>query len=39
MRFKLLLEGNNVFPKRLLELGFKFEYPDIDSAMKHLLQG
>ena len=30
----LLLNGQNVMPKRLLAEGFKFEYPDLESALK-----
>ncbi len=33
---ELLLEGQHVYPKRLLELGFQFSYPDIESALKHI---
>lgn len=28
-----LLSGQQVYPERLLQLGFKFEYPDLDSAL------
>ena len=34
----LLLEGQHAYPRRLLEAGFKFEYPEIDGALKHILQ-
>ncbi len=30
----VLTSGQEVYPKRLLEAGFKFSYPDIDSAVK-----
>lgn len=33
---ELLLSGQNVYPKRLLELGFKFQYPDLLSALKNI---
>lgn len=29
----LLLKGQNVFPKRLTELGFQFTYPKLDAAL------
>jgi uncharacterized protein (TIGR01777 family) len=31
---ELLLKGQRVLPKRLEELGFKFSYPNIESALK-----
>lgn len=33
----LLLNGQHVYPRRLLELGFKFKYPDINSALRTIL--
>lgn len=30
-------EGIKVYPKRTLELGFKYNYPDFDKAMKNIL--
>ncbi len=36
MAEELLLSGQNVYPKRLLELGFKFQSPDIESALKKI---
>jgi uncharacterized protein (TIGR01777 family) len=33
----VILEGQKVMPKRLLESGFVFQYPDIDSALQNLL--
>lgn len=34
---ELLLQGQRVYPKRLLQLGFKFSYPDIESAINHVI--
>lgn len=34
----LLLEGQNVYPRRLIDLGFHFNYPSIDLALMHLLK-
>jgi NAD dependent epimerase/dehydratase family enzyme len=34
----LLLEGQRVAPKRLLQEGFRFSYPEIDAALKNLLR-
>ena len=39
MAQELLLEGQHVYPKRLLDLGFKFDYPTIESALGHILKG
>jgi NAD dependent epimerase/dehydratase family enzyme len=33
----LLLESIRVEPKRLLESGFRFAYPDLGGALRHLL--
>lgn len=33
----LLLEGCRVVPKRLQEAGYKFEYSNLDEALKHVL--
>jgi uncharacterized protein len=33
----LVLDGQQVFPKRLIESGFKFTYPEIQSALEALL--
>ena len=30
----LLLEGANVYPRRLLKAGYKFKYPDLNSVLK-----
>ena len=32
------MEGQNVKPKRTLEVGFKFRYADIESALDDLVQ-
>ncbi len=37
-RASILLEGQNVKPRRTLELGYRFTYPDIDSAMDDLVE-
>lgn len=37
MANSLLLEGQYVYPKRLLETGFQFSYPDAEPALKYLL--
>jgi uncharacterized protein (TIGR01777 family) len=36
MAQELLLEGQNVYPQRLLAAGFDFKCPDIESALKHI---
>lgn len=33
----MLLSGHRVVPKRLLELGYKFRFPDLEGALKDLL--
>jgi len=33
----ILLEGRTVLPKRLQELGFRFRFPDAESAVRDLL--
>jgi uncharacterized protein len=33
----VILEGQRVMPKRLLEFGFEFKYPNVDSALKEAL--
>ncbi len=33
----LVLYGRYVVPKRLIEIGFKFEYPELDHALEELL--
>lgn len=37
MARELLLEGQNVYPKHLLDSGFNFSFPDIESALQHVL--
>lgn len=37
-RASILLEGQNVKPKRTLESGYEFKYPTIDTAMDDLVQ-
>jgi uncharacterized protein len=32
----LVLDGQRVIPKRLLEAGFKFNYENLDNTLKHL---
>lgn len=33
----LLLEGNRVLPKKMEELGFEFDYPNLEDAIRHVL--
>lgn len=37
-RANMLLEGVKVVPKRTLESGYKFRYPDVESAITELIQ-
>lgn len=37
MANELLLEGQHVYPTRLLDLGFCFSFPDINVALAHIL--
>lgn len=37
-RGKLLLEGQKVIPKRTLELGYKFHFPEIKSALANIVK-
>ncbi|MCB0433490.1 MAG: DUF1731 domain-containing protein [Mangrovimonas sp.] len=32
----LILKSRNVVPKRLLDNGFQFKYPEIEQALKNL---
>jgi NAD dependent epimerase/dehydratase family enzyme len=34
----VLLKGQRVLPRRLLEAGFKFRYPDIEEALKSIIR-
>lgn len=36
-KFAVLLNGQKVAPKRLLDAGYKFQYPDIDEALKNII--
>nr|XP_033339612.1 epimerase family protein SDR39U1 isoform X1 [Megalopta genalis] len=36
-RAKIMLEGQKVIPKRVKELGFQYQYPDIQSACTEIL--
>lgn len=35
----VLLKGQRVIPRRLLDLGFVFRYPEIEGALRNLLPG
>ena len=35
----LLLDGQRVVPSRLLELGFDFQYPELENALSELISG
>jgi NAD dependent epimerase/dehydratase family enzyme len=37
-RASILLEGQNVRPKRTLEAGYRFQYPALEGAMADLVQ-
>jgi len=39
MAEEVLLAGQNVLPKRLLEAGFEFEHPDAKGALTAIIQG
>ncbi|WP_201767419.1 MULTISPECIES: DUF1731 domain-containing protein [unclassified Lebetimonas] len=34
----VLTSSKEVYPKRLLENGFKFKYPTIEKSLKHILK-
>lgn len=34
----LLLEGNRVLPKKLEDLGFEFDYPKLEDALRHIIK-
>lgn len=36
---ELLLKGNRAIPKKLLDAGYTFRYPDLESALKEMLRG
>jgi hypothetical protein len=38
-RAKIILEGQNVEPKRTLESGYKYIFPDLMSACKDIVSG
>ena len=33
----VLLKGQRVIPRRLLDAGFKFKYPNIEEALKNII--
>jgi NAD dependent epimerase/dehydratase family enzyme len=35
----ILLEGQRVLPRKLLQAGFQFSYPEIDGALRQILRG
>jgi NAD dependent epimerase/dehydratase family enzyme len=35
----LILDGQRVLPKRLMDAGYQFNYPQIDGALRNLLKG
>lgn len=35
---ELLLEGQRVYPQRLMQAGFEFKYPELDQALEHIFQ-
>ncbi|NNE67545.1 MAG: TIGR01777 family protein [Pyrinomonadaceae bacterium] len=35
---RLLLEGSRVIPRRLEQAGFKFDFPELDPALAHILK-
>ena len=37
-RAKLLLEGQKVIPKRTLEMGYEFKFPEIKAALKDVVK-
>lgn len=37
-RGKILLEGQKVIPKRTLELGYKFQYPELKPALADIVK-
>ncbi len=39
MAEELLLSGQRVYPRKALESGFKFEYPELEPALRNILGG
>jgi uncharacterized protein (TIGR01777 family) len=37
MAAAVLVKGQRAIPKRAVDLGFRFEHPDIDEAVRHLV--
>ncbi|XP_070156787.1 epimerase family protein SDR39U1 isoform X1 [Polyergus mexicanus] len=37
-RAKIMLEGQKVMPKRVTEIGFQYQYPNIENACKQLVE-
>ena len=35
---ELLLEGQNVYPKKLLDLGYQFKFADLESALRDIVE-
>ena len=35
---ELILKSRWVLPKRLLDAGFEFEYPDLEGALRQILE-
>ena len=37
MAQELILSGQRVLPRKLESAGFEFDYPDLESALRHVL--